>query len=130
MSTLGEISNAFFSANDIFEPVVGAPTDADIKRIRRAIVKILQSFYYHSNHDILSGIINPEAKYTSRFSHAFDCLKDINANNYDPKMPSNPNNQDMRKREVIFKPQKARSILVAIADAEARRFILGVVEET
>ena len=36
----------------------------------------------------------------------------------------------MNKQEGIFKSQKARAILVSIADVEARHFILAVVEET
>ena len=45
-------------------------------------------------------------------------------------MTSNLHNQDMRKREGIFKAQNTRAILVAIADDEAHQFILSVVEET
>ena len=44
-------------------------------------------------------------------------------------MPYDPNNQDMRKREGVFKAQKYRAIFLA-NDAESRGFIITVVEET
>ena len=116
---MDEISTAFVAAADIFEPGLGAPTDVDVERIRRAVIELLQSFHYHGKHDSLSGLIKPEDKYTYLFDHAFERLKDIYTNNYDPNMTSNPNNQDMRKGEGILKAQKAREILVAISNSEA-----------
>ena len=110
--------------------MAGALTNVDVERIRRAVVKLIHSFYYHENHDSLSRLTKPEGKYTSRIGHVFDRLKDINANDYNPSMPSDPNNQNMRKKEGILKAQKSRAILVAISDAEAHRFILAVMEET
>ena len=130
MSTLDEISNAFAAAVDIFKPVVGAATDDNVERIRRAVAELLHIFHYHGKHNSLSGLINPEVKYTSRFGHAFDRVEDIDADDYDPEILSDPNNQDTRKREGIFKAQNIRAILVAMTNAEARRFILAVVEET
>ena len=129
MSTLDEISTAFAAA-DTFEPVVGAPTNVNVERIWCAVVKLIHIFHYHEKHDSLSGLTKPEAKYTSRFGHVFDRLGDIITNDYNPNMPSDPNNQDMRKKEGILKAQKSRAILVAISDAEAHRFILAVMEET
>ena len=130
MSTSDEIFTALAAASDIFELVVGAPTDADVERIRCAVVKILQSFHNHGKNDILSGLIELEAKYTSCFVHAFDRLEEIYAKNYDPNMPSDPNNQDMQKQDGIFKAKKARAILIIIINAEVCQLILAVVEET
>ena len=41
MSTSDEISTAFTAAADIFNLSLGAPTDADVECIQRAVVEIL-----------------------------------------------------------------------------------------
>ena len=95
MITFYKIYNAFDATAKTFKMVVDALTNASLKCICRAVVDLLQSFHYHGKQEILSVLINPESKYTSRFSHVFDRLEYIGTDNYNPKIPSDPNKQGL-----------------------------------
>ena len=92
MSTSEEIFNAFTSAADTFDPVVGAPTNANVEFICRAVAVLLESFHYHGKQDRFSGLIKLEAKYNSCLCHAFNRPEDIDVDDYELNMPSNIKN--------------------------------------
>ena len=130
MLTPDDIIASFAAAAVAFDPVIGAPTDYDVKRIHCNVVNFLQSFCFHGSQDILSGLINPEARYLVRFSNAFNRFDTADADNYDPHIPSNTEIGERSQREAIFEAKKSQSLLVYTANRSARLFILFVVEET
>ena len=116
MTSQDEISSAFTAATEAFEPVVGAPSDDDIERVRRTIINLLQSFHFHGSKDSLSGLIKLKARYKSRYGHTFDRLEAIDQYDYDPDMPNEPKPIERARRESIFEAKKARSVLVSSTD--------------
>ena len=68
-----EIHTLFSEALDLFEPVLGHPTDANIQRICESITPILLFIPYDDNggKDNLVGLIMADAKYTDLYGQSF-----------------------------------------------------------
>ena len=68
-----EIHTLFAEAFEIFEPVYGQPTDANLQLICEAIAPILLSIPYNENggKENIFGPIMADDKYTALYGHSF-----------------------------------------------------------
>ena len=78
-----EIVAKFAGAADLFDPIIGQPSDVDITSIREMLTPVLLQIPYDDadGKDNLIGIILPEDKYTTKYGQAFSSLVRIGAYN-------------------------------------------------
>ena len=110
--------------------MVSAANYNNAKQIRRTVVNLILSFYYHRRQDILSGLIRSEVKYRARFVHALDHLETSDKDDYATNVPSKPDIVKCNRHEDVFEDKRSRSLLVSTTDRSALLFVVYVVKET
>jgi len=77
----GEIMVKFVKASDLFEPILGQPSDVDITLIRETLTPILLQILFNEaeGKDNLVGIILGEVKHTSKYGQALKPPKRVGA---------------------------------------------------
>jgi hypothetical protein len=72
MSTLAK--DLFGQLTTTFPPILGQPTNDDVKQLRKSLMNLLQSIDIAGGTDSLSGLINEATDYLAVYGHPFDPL--------------------------------------------------------
>ena len=68
-----ELLTLFGAQLEVFEPIIGQPTDGDITRLREVLISLLYPIPYNGDdqkHSLL-GIIMSDAAYTAQYTATF-----------------------------------------------------------
>ena len=74
MSTPDDVKDLFGQLTTSFPPILGQPTDDDVKRLRKSLTNLLQSIDITGGTNSLSGLIDNATDYLAVYGHPFDPL--------------------------------------------------------
>ena len=84
-----ELITLFGAQLEVFEPIVGQPTDRDITRLREVLTSLLYPIPYNGDAQLhsLLGIIMSDAAYIARYTTTFPVLDRVS--HYDSTIADN-----------------------------------------
>ena len=124
-----ELQLMFAARLDLFDPILGHPTGADLTRLSEELTTIIIPLYYDvekGNHNLL-GIMMDEGDYNQRYCAKFPTPTKPSV--YGETIPDNATNVACAKPEAAHKANIADCQLFASAKHETRDFILAVVDD-
>ena len=125
-----EIQTLFAEAFEIFEPVYGQPTDANLQLICEAIAPILLSIPYNENggKENIFGPIMADDKYTALYGHSFICPKRLAV--YDASINLDAKTAKRVHAEATHKACTTNHNIYVAAECNTHQFTLKVVKDT
>ena len=127
---LDELLMLFGAQLEVFEPIVGQPTDGDITRLREVLTSLLYPIPYDGDdqkHSLL-GIIMSDAVYTAQYTTIFPPPGHVS--HYNSTIADNAEKGVRAKAESRHNVKKADYNMYVSACRETSKFILAVVEDT
>ena len=124
-----EIHTLFSEALDLFEPVSGQTTDANIQLICESITPILLFIPYDDNggKETIVGLIMADAKYTDLYGQSFVRPKRLAA--YDASINIDTKNADHVRAEATHKAHIDNHNVYVAAECNTCKFILKKAED-
>ena len=125
-----EVQSLFAAQLNVFDPISGNPTDADLAQLCEELITNLIPLPYNVEkviHNLL-GLVMYKEYYEQRY-----CSKLPTSTKpavYNESIPNNATNVARAKDEAVHKPKIADYQLFAAAERETRVFILAVAENT
>ena len=118
-----EVQSLFAARLDVFDPILGQPTNADLTRLREYLTTILLPLPYFLEKEIhnLMGIVLDKDYYKQRYFS--NSPKPINPSVYDEMIPNNATNLVQAKAKAVH------YFLFAAAKRETRDFVLAFIED-
>ena len=125
-----EVQSLFVAWLDIFDPIWGQPTDADLTRSCKELMTILLPLPYYVEKGIhnFMGLIMDKENYKQRYLAKFTTPTKPSV--YNLKIPNSATNLVRAKAEAVHTAKIVDCLLFAVAECETRDFILMVVEDT
>ena len=125
-----EIVTKFAHALDNFEPIMGQPSDTNMKRLREAVAPLLLQIPYDETGAVhnLIGLIWPKATYVARYSKAFPEPKRVGA--YDTDIDDDAMALVRAILEAAHKEKRTDRANFETAIRETTQFVLAVVADT
>ena len=125
-----EVQSLFAARLDVFDPILGQPTDADLTRLRKELTSIFLPLLYDMEKVIhnLMGLVMDEDDCKVRYGANFP--KTTRPTVYNEDISNNTTNVVQAKAEAVHTSKIADYQFFATAKRETRDFILAVIEDT